>query len=1316
MTIRLPRYRLRHAACLTLIALTAALSARAATEAPAIPPHLVPDRAELLLAQGEHLVALEMLDSLVDALEAKSDEPSRILRRRALTLLSECHRRKGDRLEALRVGLEYQKEIASLTAPEFNRIHQEHLTVVSEDRLALGDHSEAQLAFQSLLEGKHGDLSLLLRIRSQIGLAVIQEFRSDARAANSWKAAEASILEVMSKYQRLLQPREKALLLQQMVTCQESLGASEKADFYLKQLSGLQSASASARPELESLMFERLARQAMLKQAYARAEHHARLAAKALAKSENDSRKAAVQQLLASTLQEQRRVKEAAAARSEAIALYERVLAKPGVLSLPRIAARRELVSLYHQSGRSEAAVEAAGRLAKESSQQFGADARQTIAAAARLATLQATRGDYDSAEVTLTRIVATLRAANPARPLELASALNNLAAVHRSLGDFAAARRFFEESLALRSAHLSEDHPDLATSHNNLASVLASAGRFSEAAALYSRVLEACARRGTRSDALRITTLLNFASLYRTQGQLEKAGELVNESLRYHERLFGDNAFGSVAHRNALATFERMKGNLRSSYQHSQKVLTLCSAAGQEDHPEAGTAHFNLAKIAREKRAYETARDHLDRALKIFQSNGQSALMSRAYNDLGLLAFDRGDDEEAERQFQLALQPERQSGLRPLERYSLLCNMAGVLHRRGSNDRALALLRDAINVSEEPRSLTTGAEEGRALYLSQFSEAYELLVEWSLAEGRIEPAFDAVERSRNRTFLDQIHLAGVDLVASLPEAERIRIEQKQMHQSRELMRAQQQLETLISDDAAKEMIEKASTELIRIRREYSNLWNEIRDASPAYRRMLAGENALVDLEQFRKNVVRSDEIILLYALGNRHSFLFLFDGPDRPVEVIPLEGARSAFDESSPALADASAPGTSRGIGGAVKTPKGEEIRFEEPPPESDAPQAKIPLTRAATGRAVRLWIERLRQREVPAARGIVGTAATKKGSAESGEREKSPSSWLVDALLPKAIRERIAIRKPARIVIIPDGPLHTLPFESLVLEFNERGDPVYFLDRLPPTAYAPSANILASVRRRAATSPESLRRLLSVADPVYDRDPAEATAAVTRGSLSSTTFFAVHRDLPSLPGTASESDRIVKAFQSERRGVRQLLQLNATEANLVPELRGCGWVHIATHGLVDESYGNLFGGLALTRPASGSVNDPRDDGLLSYGEILQLPLQECHLAVLSACQTNVGPERPLEAGSSLAQAVLAAGARGVVASHWNVSDASTAELMSTLFEAISKDPEGDLASSLHAARRAVRSRPEWSAPYYWAPFVLTGGSTRQP
>jgi CHAT domain-containing protein len=121
-------------------------------------------------------------------------------------------------------------------------------------------------------------------------------------------------------------------------------------------------------------------------------------------------------------------------------------------------------------------------------------------------------------------------------------------------------------------------------------------------------------------------------------------------------------------------------------------------------------------------------------------------------------------------------------------------------------------------------------------------------------------------------------------------------------------------------------------------------------------------------------------------------------------------------------------------------------------------------------------------------------------------------------------------------------------------------------------------------------------------------------------------------------------------------------------------------------------------------------------DDGFLSYNEILQLPLADCELAVLSACQTNVGPDRPLEAGSTLAQAFLAAGARRVIASHWKVSDDSTAELVAGLFERLADDLAKsdcfDVTTSLHEAKLKVRNDPRWQAPFYWASFVLLGPS----
>jgi CHAT domain-containing protein len=95
----------------------------------------------------------------------------------------------------------------------------------------------------------------------------------------------------------------------------------------------------------------------------------------------------------------------------------------------------------------------------------------------------------------------------------------------------------------------------------------------------------------------------------------------------------------------------------------------------------------------------------------------------------------------------------------------------------------------------------------------------------------------------------------------------------------------------------------------------------------------------------------------------------------------------------------------------------------------------------------------------------------------------------------------------------------------------------------------------------------------------------------------------------------------------------------------------------------------------------------------------------------VLSACETNLGPSPPLEAGVTLASGFLAAGARRVVASHWSVADRSTADLMVAFFDKLTRARgELDYAQALQEARKAVRANERWASPFYWAPFVLIG------
>lgn len=193
-------------------------------------------------------------------------------------------------------------------------------------------------------------------------------------------------------------------------------------------------------------------------------------------------------------------------------------------------------------------------------------------------------------------------------------------------------------------------------------------------------------------------------------------------------------------------------------------------------------------------------------------------------------------------------------------------------------------------------------------------------------------------------------------------------------------------------------------------------------------------------------------------------------------------------------------------------------------------------------------------------------------------------------------------------------------------------------------------------------------------------------------------------------LPGTSAECRAVERLFGTQR--VKLLEGQQASERNVLSAISGRRIVHLAAHGVVDQRHGNLFGAIVLSLPSSQVTAE--DDGFLSLHEIYHAPLDRCELAVLSACQTNVGAEQPFEAGATLARAFLAAGSRRVIASHWGVSDDSTAELMqvffSTVAETVDQERPIDYAAALHHARRKIRSDPRWSAPYHWAPFVLIG------
>ena len=314
-----------------------------------------------------------------------------------------------------------------------------------------------------------------------------------------------------------------------------------------------------------------------------------------------------------------------------------------------------------------------------------------------------------------------------------------------------------------------------------------------------------------------------------------------------------------------------------------------------------------------------------------------------------------------------------------------------------------------------------------------------------------------------------------------------------------------------------------------------------------------------------------------------------------------------------------------------------------------------------------------------------------------------------LWEVLVPGAVWE--AVRRRPRLVLVPDGRLHQLPFEALVVVAGTPQVPTrYWIDDGPAIRYAASATALARLAARAPASATAGARVLSVSDPVFD--PA-ALGAAGPAPAPLPDSLRGGRELARLPGTARESEAIAAAFAAAggQTSVQLLQRLEAREPAVRAALPGARYIHLATHGLVDETGGDLLARLALTPPPV--VADAADDGQLQLYEIYGLD-QSSELTVLSSCESRVGRLEAGEGVFALSRAFLASGSRRVVASLWPAEDDSTAEIMSGLFRAIAQSARGraapDYGLVLTQAKRAVRARPAWADPFFWAPFVLEG------
>jgi CHAT domain-containing protein/TolA-binding protein len=1018
---------------------------------------------------------------------------------------------------------------------------------------------------------------------------------------------------------------------------------------------------------------------------------------------------------LADVLDKEKRGPEADKRRAEAVAEYNAVLkdhlagrrTEPGALAV-----FWKLQALYQRARLYDAALDLARDVADYGSGGFLIESRLKT----EQGSVGVVRGLFEQSRAPLLDAVKELRGRKTLNLSELPRALLNLAVVDLALDRREEAERIGQECLGLYREHGLPDDLILVEAYNLLGTCAAQDADYSRAVDHFREGVRRCRTIGPAADPSLNNLLLNLALLHRSQGDLDAALATCRQAREVFSRFADKDALGFAALDAALAGLLATRAQIDEAYALTPEILRVCAL---HDHrgPLLIAARHCQGLYFLHHREFDKAEQAWNEVRRLAGPN--SPLLPRTLNYLALIRECQGKLADAEELYEEARRrQERSPRAFPATQFNTLWRLANVLDARGRKAEARSRLEQAVAVVEKARLRTYGDAQQRAAFFAQFAPAFEQLVEWSLRDGDVEGAVAASARGRSRTLLDQLLLAGVDPRAGLPADRAEELRRREEAARRELAELRGRA-LLIPEDArdapkARELLEKYD----RAQQEYSDASREILNANPVYHSLSRPEITREELASLRDKALGPRKALLVYHVGRERSFLLLLGDSSRKPEAFPLTVPADVAERAAPpepgALDESLVrprglrllarllPDYFRPLVDAAARARAIRLRPPATQPELPAPAARegptAPLSQSVLRALVESYLEQASDPEFSPSRGI------RLRSSDSGRPlpDQRPE-LLADVVLPPAARKRIREWKPETLVVVPDGALHKLPFEALVLKAG--AEPTYVLDQMPPLVYAPSAAILSLLTERAPAAPGPLS-LLTVADPDY------GAARGRKQGQDASDDFALHSQLPRLPFTSGESRKIAAVFQENKFAVESLTGKRATEKALTAALGGKRVVHIAAHGLADDRFGNKFGALALTPPPGKATAD--DDGFLSLYEIYTLPLKNCELAVLSACDTHVGPQQPLEAGVTLSSGFLAAGARRVVASHWSVDDESTAELMVAFFNEVTsaakKSERVSYAQALQQARKEVRKVGRWSSPHFWAPFVLVG------
>lgn len=926
------------------------------------------------------------------------------------------------------------------------------------------------------------------------------------------------------------------------------------------------------------------------------------------------------------------------------------------------------------------------------------------------LAATIAEMGDLRSSRALDEKVLAIREKTLPDEHPALQTTRMNLAVTLHEMGDLRGAKELTEKVLSVFERTLSEEHPSLQAVRGNLASTMKMLGDVRGALALEEKILAVRERTLPEDHPHLQLARLNLGSTLTLMGDLFRARALFEKALAVWEKTHPDDHPDLQRARLNLAVTKFDMGDLLGARALDEKVLAIRERTLPEGHSDLQAARVNLAGVMWAAGELAGARALYEKVLATSETSlpEESRELQATRSSLATTLMDLGDLRgalELEKKVLAVWErslPEEDPDLRKarLSFAWTMFQLGDVAGARAAFEKILAIGERTLG-EEHPdlrrirRNLcwTLAAQGDFAGLGTHLLAVAESCQRWLWSSRSLSPR-EAAEAAEDVTK----DLATVLSLASLTPVDRT-LSPRLFALVESRRRASTWSDGGLSrvDDAQAVLLRARSLEA---RQRLAGLVAGLRAGSSA-----APPRTLAEAVEERDRCER--------AFRDRLAALGV------PLVEIDVESVGKALPERSAAVAyyrykRYGVDPEKRHLTIATDWIFAHVIR-------PDATLERVEIARGEdVARAVEAW------------RAAVGEPFRARGATplvESGREEEEDAA--AHALRSLVLDPVLAAAGGATTLhVCLDDVLHLVPWDSLPLGDGLVGHRYEIhvetsLERL--------------IRGKDEASPPGPPSLLAVGGVDFESAEAEPPEAPLTAATSAPKAYgrdaSVGPRFGALPGAEREVRSIAEKFAEAFGFSARMLEGKAsTKSAFIQEARGARFIHVATHGYfaseelrswqdepaersgwkslsVEKTVTGLspmtLCGLALSGANRGADPLGRVPGILTAEELAGVDLSRCALAVLSACETNVGIRRAGQGIASLQAALHAAGVKTAITSLWKVDDERTRELMVDFYRRlwVEKKPK---AQSLWEAKCALRAT---GAPTRdWAGWVMTG------